>query len=337
MKQILYIGNKLAVHGKSPAAIDSLSIKLEEEGYSVITASSKKSKILRLLDMVFTTIRNIRNVDLVLIDTYSTQNFYYAVIVATICTRYKLSYIPILHGGNLPNRLTENKKVSRSLFGGAYTNVAPSIYMFEQFKQQGYNNLTYIPNTIEIKRYPFQLRETVTPKLLWVRSFSEIYNPMLALEIVVLLKKKGMEVSLCMVGPEKDGSMARCKKETEDLKLPITFTGMLQKSEWITLSKDYDIFINTTNFDNMPVSVMEAMALGMPVISTDVGGLPFLIDDGENGVLVPPDNAAAFADAIVELCEQPSKAHSIAKNARVKMEGFDWEKVKLSWIKLLDE
>ncbi len=334
-KNLLYIGNKLAAHGKPPAAIDALSVKLRAEGYSVITASSKQNKVFRLLDMVFTTIRNRTQIDLVLIDTYSTQNFLYAVIIATFCRLFKLPYIPILHGGNLPYRLKSSKKLSRNLFGKAHTNVAPSLFMFEQFKKQGYENLTYIPNTIEIKRYPFLLRKSITPKLLWVRSFSEIYNPMLALEIVEILKNKGLEVSLCMVGPDKDGSLEHCKKVATHLKLPVTFTGMLQKKEWIKLSVDFDIFINTTNYDNMPVSVMEAMALGLPVISTNVGGLPYLIQNGIDGILVPPNNPESFVMAIEDLCNNSQKAQEITKKARTKMEDFDWENVKHSWIKVL--
>ena len=134
--------------------------------------------------------------------------------------------------------------------------------------------------------------------MLWVRSFSEIYNPLLALQIVELLKNEGLDVELCMVGPEKDGSLQRCKSVAQELNLPVTFTGMLSKEEWIDLSKDYDIFINTTNFDNMPVSVMEAMALGLPVVSTNVGGLPYLIEDGVDGMLFPPNNAELFVGAI---------------------------------------
>lgn len=336
-KNLLYIGNKLAVHGNPPTAIDLLSIGLEKEGYRVITASSKKNRILRMLDMVFTTIRNLRNVDLVMIDTYSTQNFYFAVIVATICRLFKMPYITILHGGNLPNRLVQSKRLCQKIFNCAKTNVAPSKYMMEQFQKQGYNNLIFIPNTIEIKNYPIQIKNSVTPNLLWVRSFSEIYNPILALDIVEILIKKGMDVSLCMVGPDKDGSMEACKKKAMELNLPITFTGMLKKEKWITLSAEYDIFINTTNFDNMPVSVMEAMALGMPVVSTNVGGLPFLIENGVDGILVPPNNPEAFVKAIEDICANTLKAQEITKKARIKMEGFDWQKVKHSWIKLLND
>lgn len=335
-KTLLYLGNKLAVHGNPPTAIDFLSLRLQEEGYSVITASSKRNKAWRLLNMVFTTIQNRKNVNLVLIDTYSTQNFYYAVIISSLCQLFKLPYIPILHGGNLPSRLNESKVLCQKLFGNAKINVAPSLYMRKQFEKQGYKNLIYIPNTIEIEDYPFQLRNLTTPKLLWVRSFSEIYNPLLALEVLEMLKKKGVDASLCMVGPDKDGSLENCKKIASELKLPIIFTGMLQKKEWIALSSGYDIFINTTNFDNMPVSVMEAMALGIPVISTNVGGLPFLIDKDIDGILVPPNNREAFVNAIEDLCANNLKAQELSRNARIKMEGFDWQKVKHSWITLLD-
>ncbi len=111
---------------------------------------------------------------------------------------------------------------------------------------------------------------------------------------------------------------------------------MLSKNEWIALSQDFDIFINTTNFDNMPVSVMEAMALGLPVISTNVGGLPFLIENDIDGILVAPNNSKAFVNAIEKLCNNPLKASNISQNARLKMEEYDWQKVKHSWIKLLD-
>ncbi|WP_310992262.1 glycosyltransferase family 4 protein [Aequorivita marina] len=334
-KRLLYLGNKLAVHGKPPTTIDSLSVKLEEEGCSVISGSSKLNKIARLFDMTRLTIKNRNKVDLVLIDTYSTTNFYYALLVAGLCKVFALAYIPILHGGNLSKRLKNNPRLSKFLFGGSHTNVAPSKYMLKQFQQEGFQNLTYIPNSLAIENYPFKSREVVEPKLLWVRSFSEIYNPLLALEIVERLLKRGISVSLCMVGPDKDGTMERCKKVASELNLPVTFTGLMQKAEWIELSKDYDVFINTTNFDNMPVSVMEAMALGMPVVSTNVGGVPFLIANGEHGVLVPPNNAEAFVNAIIELSENPLEANRISQKARFKVDKYDWDNVKKKWIKLL--
>ena len=334
-KRLLYIGNQLSNKRGTVTTIDSLTFLLRAEGYDIVTASKIKNKALRLLDMLWQTFKSRNNVDVVLIDTYSTQNFQYAVAVATICRVFQISYVPILHGGNLPNRLKKSPKLSKKLFNGAKTNIAPSNYLLEAFKKEGYTNLTYIPNTIEIKNYTFKLRKNIQPKLLWVRSFAELYNPIVALEIVEALVTKNIDVELCMVGPEKDGSLERCKKIVEEKNLPITFTGLLKKETWIELSKDYDIFINTTNFDNTPISVMEAMALGLPVISTNVGGLPYLIEHYKTGVLVPPNNVNVFVEAIIQLLSNPEQTESISNNARAAVEQFDWKVVKKKWDEFL--
>ncbi|PVW16476.1 glycosyltransferase family 4 protein [Marixanthomonas spongiae] len=337
MKRILYIGNKLSKKGNTLSTVESLGRKLNEEGFTVKTASSQKNKALRMIDMLRAVLKNRTWADVVLIDTYSTLNFQYAVAVAGLCRFYHIPYIPMLHGGNLPSRLQQSKKQSQKLFGKAKTNVAPSGYLLDAFKKEGYTNLTYIPNTIEVEQYPFLLRKELTPKLLWVRSFSKIYNPMLALQLLEALLEKGYtHAELCMIGPEKDGSLKECKAYAAQRKLPVTFTGGLPKTEWIERAKHFDLFINTTNVDNTPVSVIEAMALGLPVVSTKVGGVPFLIEDGIDGLLVPPKTVTGFATAIQQLLENKVDHQAISLQARKKAEHFDWHTVKEKWKTLLN-
>ena len=336
-KRILYIGNKLSKSGNNVTSIETLGSFLQNEGYEVVMSSSKKSKLLRLIDMLISTFKYSKKVSHVLIDTYSTQNFYYGVLVAQVCRILHLPYVPILRGGMLPERLKKSPELCSKLFNGAKLNVAPSMYLYEVFSKEGYINLKYIPNTIEIKKYEFLLRKKVKANLLWVRSFSKIYNPLLAIEIVEKLLDENIEVKLCMIGPEKDGSLKECQEIVAQKKLPVTFTGMLAKDEWIEKSKKYDLFINTTNFDNTPVSVMEAMALGLPVISTNVGGIPYLIKHQKTGVLVSPNQAQSFVKEIIELLNHPEKATAIAENARKQVENFDWEIVKEKWNDILSE
>ena len=138
-----------------------------------------------------------------------------------------------------------------------------------------------------------------------------------------------------MVGPEVDGSLKRAEKLSEHLNVKTTFTGKLDKAMWRSLSDNFNIFINTTNFDNTPVSVIEAMALGLPVVSTNVGGMPYLIEDGITGLLVPPNNSEAMTKAIEKLISNPALAATISLNARKQVEAFDWDIVKHQWLKLL--
>ncbi|MGV8813783.1 MAG: glycosyltransferase family 4 protein [Gelidibacter sp.] len=337
MKNLLYIGNHLQNSQSNATYSAVLGPLLEQSGYAVRYTSNKTNKVFRLLEMLWTTFRTHKKTDLVLIDTYSTQNFYYAVLVSWLCRLLKLRYVPILHGGNLPNRLRNSPKLSKRLFKNAYANVSPSLYLKTIYEEFGYENVVYIPNTIIIDNYPFHKKNFDTPKLLWVRSFSEIYNPSLAVEVLHELKQRGYDAVLSMVGPDANGSLSKVKALADHLNVSVTFTGKLTKAAWVELSKDYNVFINTTNFDNMPVSVIEAMALGIPVVSTNVGGMPYLIEHTVDGVLVAPNDKKAMVDAVEGLFGDVLRTEGMVVEARGKVEGFDWEMVRGLWEEVLND
>lgn len=333
---IIYVGNIVSGHGKTATTIETLGSLLQNEGYEIRLTSNKKNKILRMLDMLWTVFKYRKKVSKVLIDTYSTSNFYYAYLVSKLCIFLKIKYIPILHGGNLEERLKNSVSKSKTIFQNAEVNVSPSLFLKTKFESYGYSNLIHIPNNIELEDYPFTARKQVGAKLLWVRSFAEIYNPTMAIHVVNALKKKGLEVELCMVGPEKDDSFEKTKSLAKELNVEVTFTGMLSKSDWISRSKNYDIFINTTNFDNTPVSLIEAMALGMPIISTNVGGIPFLIENKKDGLLMKPTNVDEMVEAIELLINSPELVQELTQQAKQKASSFDWKVVKKQWKILLD-
>jgi glycosyltransferase involved in cell wall biosynthesis len=332
---IVYVGNIISGHGKTATTIETLGKLLQKEGFDVTLTSNKKNKIIRLLDMLWTVFKHRKKLEYVLIDTYSTTNFLYAYYVSKLCSWLNLKYIPILHGGNLETRLKNSKAKSDLIFNNAHTNVSPSLFLKTVFERYGYTNVTHIPNNIELSEYPLTERNSVDAKLLWVRSFAEIYNPTLAVEVLHGLKQNGINASLCMVGPRKDVSFEQTQKLAQELNVEVTFTGKLSKHEWISLSNDYDIFINTTNFDNTPVSLIEAMALGMPIVSTNVGGIPFLIDNEKTGILVNPNSKNEMISAIENLLNSPENIQKLSQNARKKAESFDWEVVKEQWKTLL--
>ena len=154
--------------------------------------------------MFFKTLLIGKKVDFVLIDTYSTTNFWYTFYVSQLCRIMGIPYIPILRGGNLAHRLNNSPKISRLIFSNSYRNIAPSGFLYEAFLNHKYPNLILIPNTISISEYNYKLRMMVNPKLLWVRAFSKIYNPEMALKVYSKLKRVYPNAELCMVGPYKD-------------------------------------------------------------------------------------------------------------------------------------
>lgn len=328
--KIIYIGNKLSKYGATPTTIDVLSELFVQEGWEVVVASDLKNQYLRFLDMVGTVIRN-PNADYVIIDTYSTKAFWFGFVISQLCRWLSLPFIPFLHGGDLPQRLVNSPRCSQLFFRPAHQCVAPSQYLKKAFEDAGYSNLTFIPNILELDQYPLVKKNYDSPRLLWVRSFASLYQPKLAIEVLQRLKRTHPKSTLCMVGPDKDGSLSATQTYAQQLGLEVDFTGKLSKADWIEKAAHYNIFINTTTIDNTPVSVMEAMALGMPVVSTNVGGIPYLIADRFDGLLVAPNDADAMANAVTQILENQQLQETLTQNALTKAKSWDWNVVKKQW------
>jgi len=337
MKKILYIGNKLSGKGNSITGMETLVPQLKSLGYSIVSASDKQNQLVRLIDMVYNTVKYCRNTNFILIDTYSYKGFIYASVISRICRLLSVPYIPILRGGNLPYRLDKSPNECKRIFSQSFSNIAPSKYLLNEFQKRNYT-AHFIPNNINIGNYKYKCRSFLSPKLLFVRSFDAIYNPQMAIEVVRKMIGKYPDVQLCMVGPDKDGSLEKCRRLVQEygLEEKVRFTGILSKKEWHTLSEQFDIFINTTNIDNTPISVIEALALGLPVVSTCVGGIPYLLSDEEDALLVEKQNEDAMVSAIDRLLSDSKLAINLSQNGRKKAESFDWYNVKTKWQNLFN-
>ena len=281
--------------------------------------------------MLLTIARNSRR-SVVLIATYSTSAFQFAWLCALVCRILKVPYIPCLHGGNLPERINRSPKRAASVFANSFMNVAVSGYLQKSMIDNGWKSVV-IPNNINISSYPFRPRTACSPTIVWVRSFHKIYNPELAINILHQLVQTHPGAKLTMVGPDKDGSLEECIKLARILGVEhkVYFTGLLSRDEWVQIATDCDIFINTTNFDNLPVSVIEAMALGIITISTNVGGVPYLLEHEQTGLLVPAGNEPAFVDAILRVLNDHELSTRLSIAGLKKAEEFDWSRVKVAW------
>lgn len=337
MKKVVYIGNFLSEHGFTPSVGQMLTDALQQEGYCIVKASNKKNKLLRLLHMLITIFSNRRN-SVVIIETYSTTAFYFALACAVLSKLLYIKYIPSLHGGNLPERIKKHPFLSKQIFANSYTNIVISEYLQQCMHKNNWPSLL-IQNPINIEKYFLREKKEYRAKLLWVRSFHEIYNPTLAIKILCDLRKTCSTATLTMVGPDRDGTMQECKElaKKTGVSAHVRFTGFLPKEEWIKLAESHDFFINTTNVDNSPVSVVEAMALGMVIISTNVGGIPYLISNNINGITLEPDNMQDFVKAIKEILENKERGKTLSRNARITAEGFSWSSVRNKWNQLLQQ
>jgi glycosyltransferase involved in cell wall biosynthesis len=337
---LVYIGNFLGSNpgfysGPNQWIVDTLI----KSNYDVKYGSKKFGKIARIIDMLKIILLNRKKADLVLLDTYSSQAFYFALLVSFFCRLFKLKYVVILHGGDLPTRYKNSPKLSILLLKNAQVVIAPSDYLKQKTSEAFGIEPIIIRNPIELNLYHFRQREIIEPVLLWVRSFQEVYNPFMAIQVVEKLKVKYPNVRLYFVGPDKSNMLPEIKSRINTLKLEknVVIMGKMSVIEWLKFSEECNIFINTTHKDNTPVSVLEAMALGLPVVSTRVGGIPYLLNENFDGLCCNDNDFEDMAKKIELLIGDFNLVKNITNRAKFKIDtNYDGEIIFNQWVNLIE-
>ncbi len=333
--KLLYLGNKTSKYNVSKSVLETLE-PLFAEFARIHTASFLQNKLLRLLHFVAMFVWYAPKADFVLVDVYSTQAYRYAELIGFLTKLYHKRLILILHGGDLPKRHQTNPQSIEKLFKKASYVVAPSPYLKNYFEQQGYA-VQLIPNSIELTQYPFFLRENVRPRALALRGFKPTYNVKMTIEAIKLCRDKGVEIELLLLGNEDEADYNVAVQAIQELNLAslVQISPKLPKATWIERSKDYDFMISNPFIDNTPVSVIEGMALGMCVITTEVGGVPDIVENEKEVLFIPSNDSEALSEALLRLVENTDLSKTLSLIARKKAEQFDWEVVKKKWEEIL--
>lgn len=325
-KSILLIGNHFVSNKGNQNVWMEIPTRLSQLGWKTLTSSSIFLKPFRLLDMIWSILSKRNDYQIAQLDVFSGPSFIWADLSSRLLKFIKKPFVLTLRGGNLPDFANRHKRKVTNLLKSACKVIALSGYLKDSFENIR-EDITIIPNPIDVKKYPFQLRSNPQPQLVWVRAFHEIYNPSMSPKVVSYLKEDWPGINLFMIGPDKgDGSLNKTihTAKTLGLKNEVIILGRVSREEIPGYLATGDIFINTTNHDNTPVSVMEAMACGLCIVSTNVGGIPYIVENGVDGLLVPKDDPKSMADAINRILCDSSLAERLSKNARIKAEMWDW-------------
>jgi glycosyltransferase involved in cell wall biosynthesis len=313
--------------------------KLAAAGWPVIRASDQTKGLPRLANTIFTIYQRRRDFRLAQVELFSGRAFRGSEIVCRALRALRKPYILTLHGGGLPAWGKRRPSPLRSLLGSAAAVTAPSEYL-RQAMAPYRSEIRVIPNPIELGAYPFRRRPTPEPRLVWLRAFHRIYNPLLAWKTLALVQKRFPASQLAMFGPDKkDGSLEAVKKliPSGRSKGGLSLHGPIPRIKVPSRLNQSDIFLNTASIDNMPISVIEAMACGLCLVSTNVGGIPQMLDHEENALLVDPEDPSSMARAVNRLLTEPDLADRLSRGARQKAEQHDWKLILPRWEALLEE
>jgi L-malate glycosyltransferase len=334
---VLLVGNLLSSTLGTRSACEDLAARLAASLWPVLTTSAKLGRLPRLLDMVSVAWCRRYDYAVAQVDVFSGSAFVYAEAVCQIFRWVGKPYMLTLRGGNLPAFAQSWPRRVRHLLCSAAVVTTPSRYLLESMAPYC-PNLRLLPNPLDLSAYKFKLRKQLQPSLVWLRSFHTIYNPLLAPKTLARLVDNFPGISLAMIGPDKgDGSLQAMQELATVLGVAhrIGLPGQIPKAEVAAWMGRGDIFLNTTNVDNAPISVLEAMACGLCVVSTNVGGIPYLLEHEYDALLVPPNDPAAMATAVHRLLIEPGLAERLSRNARQKAEQFDWSNILPQWEALL--
>jgi glycosyltransferase involved in cell wall biosynthesis len=313
---------------------------LAQAGYPVRQTSHIPARLPRLADTLRSLVAWRHEIDLVIHQVFSGPAFFIADAASALCRFFGLPQVFVLHGGALPEFATNRSGWVRRVIHRADAIIAPSGYLagiFEDICSPG-QRIDIIPNILSIEDYPWRFRPSVQPRLFWMRTFHPIYNPQMAIDVLAEVRHTHPKAVLTMAGQDK-GQLAAVVAEAERKRLSdaVSFPGFLSTSAKNNEFNSHDIFLNTNRVDNMPVSVLEAMAYGLPVVATNVGGLPYLLDDGQTGLLVPDDDVAAMVGAVRRLLAEPGLAARLSTNGRQLAESCGWAAVRIRWEALFKE
>lgn len=339
-KSVYIVGSFLSAGGVSSTCVcEQLATRLQGAGWIVTCASSQQNKLLRLFDMMGKTWTQRDRYRVAQVEIYSGLAFIWAECVTRMLHLMGKPYVVVLHGGALPQFAKKNPFRVGRLLASATRVVAPSNYLRAALKHFR-EDIQVIPNPLDISRYPYQPRASVSPNLMWLRAFHSVYNPEMAVRVLHFIRSQHAGVRLRMIGPDKgDGTLARCRELAVELGVTdhIQFLPGVPKAEvGRNLSKG-EIFLNTTNIDNTPVSVIEAMACGLPVVTTNVGGIPFMLRDKESALFVKPGDVTQMASAIDDLVAGRLDLLKLTANGRAFAESCDWATVLPAWEQLFSE
>jgi glycosyltransferase involved in cell wall biosynthesis len=233
------------------------------------------------------------------------------------------------HDGRAADHL-EHWPIARRLMRLASVIVVPSKYLVDVFARFGFD-AACINNLAETSSIHFRNRPRPGPVFLHNRGLAPEYNPGCTLRAFAIIQERFPDARLVIA----HGGPLRPKLEALALWLGLRntrFSGPVSPLEMAALYDDADIYLMSPSADNMPLSLLECFAAGLPIVASNAGGVSNIIEDQHTGLLFAPNDHEAMAACAVRLLEDSGLAARLAKNARAECRKYSGRRIVPQWI-----
>jgi glycosyltransferase involved in cell wall biosynthesis len=222
--------------------------------------------------------------------------------------------------------------VARRALANVNRAVVPSRFLAEVFARFGIATAV-IANVVDLDRFRFRERAPLRPRLLSTRNLEPLYNVACTLRAFRLVQDRHPDATLTLVGGGREDAALRALADSLGLR-GVTFAGRIPPSRIAEYYASHDIYLQSPSIDNMPTSLLEAFASGMPVVSTDAGGIGAILTHGKHGLLAPIGDHHGLAAHVLTLLATPALAGTLSHAAYGTCAAYTWTALREQWLRL---
>lgn len=250
----------------------------------------------------------------------------------------KLRGVPTIinyRGGEAENFFSQSFKYVKPTLNASSCVVVPSRFLEEVFSKRDVTT-QIIANIIDLDRFKSTEKKSkvFSPHLLVTRNLELIYDNETAIKAFneILTSYPNARLTIAGTGPELENLQSLVKQL--GLTQRVLFTGRVDTQHMPALYQSADVMINPSRVDNMPNSILEALASKVPVVSTNVGGIPYMVEHESTALLVNPEDYIAMASAIRQVFEDKQCQQKLVNSGLSLVKQFAWSEVSQHWLSL---
>lgn len=242
----------------------------------------------------------------------------------------RLRGVPVLvnyRGGEAESFLQRQARWVRPTLSRARVLAVPSGFLQSVFARYGVA-AEVVPNIVDLARFVPAARRTLAQHIVVTRNLEHIYDIPTALRAFAKVRNRFPAARLTVAGSGRELDSLRRLAQELGVSEAVRFTGRLDNDRIAELYREADLMINPSTVDNMPISLLEAMASGVPVVSTNVGGVPYLVEHERTALLVPAGDPDAMAAAAVRIFEDTALCDTLVAAGLQACRAYAWERVR---------
>ena len=234
------------------------------------------------------------------------------------------------HSGEAEDHLQRWRRSAVPTIGLAHSVVVPSHYLVRVFASFGLKAQA-IYNLVDTRHFRFRDRVPLQPNFLSNRNFEIHYGVDRVLRAFGLIQQKIPSATLTVAGDGTQRHSLNALAQQLDLQ-NTTFIGQVEPGSIADVYDRADIYLNGSEIDNQPLSILEAFSCGLPVVTTDAGGIPDIVIDRTNGMLIPCGDYSQMAERSLELLANPGLTRRLVEQGRNECSKYSWEAVRDAWM-----